>query len=152
MNGVAGKESGMATVAGMWWGSVVGCALVWSVGVAAVGQPPTQTPRAVAAKMTNPVPSTPASIASGQALYGKYCRFCHGATAQGDSPSAPKDMKPSNLTDATWDRGSSPGEIFVVIQEGAGPEFKMKGLKGKVSEQDTWHIVNYVRSLGGVAK
>jgi len=142
----------MARVSGMWWGSAVACALVWSVGLAAGQQPPTQTPRAVAAKMTNPVASNPASIASGQALYGKYCRFCHGATAQGDSPSAPKDMKPSNLTDTTWDRGSSPGEIFTVIQEGAGPEFKMKGLKGKVTDQDTWHLVNYVRSLGGVAK
>ena len=85
--------------------------------------------------MTSPVPSTPASIASGQALYGKDRRFCHGATAQGDSPSAPKDMKPSDLTDATWDCGSSPGEIFTVIEEGAGPEFKMKGLKGKVGDQ-----------------
>ena len=129
------------------------CALVGSVAVAAGGQPPPQqTPRAVAAKLTSPVASNAASIAAGQALYGKYCRFCHGATGRGDSPSAPKDIKPSNLTDETWDRGSSPGEIFVVIQEGAGPEFKMKGLKGKVSDQDTWHLVNYVRSLGGVAK
>jgi hypothetical protein len=61
-------------------------------------------------------------------------------------------MKPSNLTDATWDRGSTDGEIFVVIQEGAGPDYKMKGLKGKISDQDTWHVVNYVRSLGGVNK
>ena len=143
----------MARVAGMWWGSAVACALVWSVAVAAgEQQPPAQTPRAVAAKITNPVASNPASIAAGQALYGKYCRFCHGATGLGDSPSAPKDMKPASLADTTWDRGSSPGEIFVVIQEGAGPEFKMKGLKGKVSDQDTWHLVNYVRSLGGVAK
>jgi cytochrome c len=143
----------MVRVARSWWSGVAACALAWSVGlVTASGQPPTQTPRAVAAKMNNPVAANPASIASGQALYGKYCRFCHGATGLGDGPQAPKDMKPSNLTDTTWDRGSSPGEIFVVIQEGAGPDFKMKGLKGKLSEQDTWHVVNYVRSLGGVAK
>jgi len=110
------------------------------------------TPRAAAAKLKNPVASNAASIATGQQLYQKYCRFCHGATGRGDSPSAPKDMKPSNLADATWDRGSTDGEIFVVIQEGAGPDYKMKGLKGKVSDQDTWHLVNYVRSLGGVAK
>ena len=61
-------------------------------------------------------------------------------------------MKPSNLTDATWDRGSTDGEIFIVIQEGAGPEYKMKGLKGKIGDQDTWHLVNYVRSLGGAKK
>ena len=56
------------------------------------------------------------------------------------------------LTDATWDRGSTDGEIFTVIQEGAGPDYKMKGLKGKLSEQDTWHLVNYVRSLSGAQK
>ena len=126
------------------------CALVGSVAVAAGGQQ--QTPRAVAAKLTNPVAANPASIAAGQALYSKYCRFCHGTSGRGDGPQAPKDVQPSDLTDTTWERGSSPGEIFVVIQEGAGPEFKMKGLKGKVSDQDTWHLVNYVRSLGGVAK
>jgi mono/diheme cytochrome c family protein len=111
-----------------------------------------QTPRAEAAKMKNPVAASAASVATGQALFQKYCRFCHGATGNGVSPMAPKDMTPPDLTDGVWDRGSSDGEIFVVIQEGAGPEFKMKGLKGKISEQDTWHLVNYVRSLGGVKK
>ncbi|MCC7178294.1 MAG: c-type cytochrome [Acidobacteria bacterium] len=129
------------------WGAMV--AVMW-LGLTASAEQ--TTPRAAAAKLKNPVASNAASIATGQQLYQKYCRFCHGATGRGDSPSAPKDMKPSNLADATWDRGSTDGEIFVVIQEGAGPDYKMKGLKGKVSDQDTWHLVNYVRSLGGVAK
>lgn len=132
-----------------------GITTVWVFGMAiglAAQAAPQQTPRAVAAKLKNPVAANAASVATGQQLYQKYCRFCHGATGRGDSPSAPKDMKPSNLADTTWDRGSSDGEIFVVIQEGAGPEFKMKGLKGKLGDQDTWHLVNYVRSLGGVAK
>jgi cytochrome c len=110
------------------------------------------TTRAVAAKLKNPVPTSAASIASGQAVFQKYCRFCHGATGKGDSAAAPKDMKPSNLADATWDRGGSDGEIFVVIQEGAGPDYKMKGLKGKLADQDTWHLVNFVRSLGSAQK
>ena len=134
---------------------VVWCGIVaWSLGlVAAMAAHDGQTtPRAEAAKLKNPIPANAASIAAGQALYSKYCRFCHGTTGKGDGPSAPKDVKPSNLTDATWDRGSSDGEIFAVIQEGAGPDFKMKGLKGKVSDTDTWHLVNYVRSLGGVKK
>lgn len=121
-------------------------ALALTAGVAlADGQ---VTPRATAAKLKNPVAANAASVASGQQLYQKYCRFCHGATGRGDSPAAPKDMKPSNLADATWDRGSTDGEIFTVIQEGAGPEYKMKGLKGKITDQDTWHLVNFVRSLG----
>lgn len=108
--------------------------------------------RAQAAKLKNPVAATPASVTAGQQLYQKYCRFCHGATGRADSPAAPKDMKPSNLADAVWDRGSTDGEIFLVIQEGAGPLFQMKGLKGKLTDQDTWHIVNFVRSLDSATK
>jgi cytochrome c len=131
-------------------GGIAGWSLMLSIGLLAGGEQTTS--RAVAAKLKNPVATSTASVASGQALYAKYCRFCHGASGRGDSASAPKGMMPSNLTDATWDRGASDGEIYTVIQEGAGPDFKMKGLKGKITDQDTWHLVNYVRSLAGAQK
>jgi mono/diheme cytochrome c family protein len=105
-----------------------------------------------ARKLKNPVSATPASITAGEALYKKYCQFCHGPTGRGDGAQTPKGMEPANLTDAVWDRGDSDGEIFTVIQEGAGPKFQMKGLKGKLSPPDTWHVVNYVRKLGADAK
>jgi mono/diheme cytochrome c family protein len=101
-----------------------------------------------ARKLKNPVPPTPESVAAGQALFQKNCRFCHNADAKGNGPMAPKDTHPSDLTDAKWDRGSTDGEIFAVIQNGAGPKFDMKGYKGKISDTDTWNIVNYLRSLG----
>ena len=99
-------------------------------------------------KMKNPVPATPESVAAGKALFQKNCRFCHGAEGKGNGPMAPEGTHPSDLTDAKWDRGSTDGEIFLVIREGAGPKFDMKGFKSKLSEPDTWNIVNYVRSLG----
>jgi mono/diheme cytochrome c family protein len=103
---------------------------------------------AEARKMKNPVASTSASVDAGKAAYQKYCRFCHGAEGLGDGPSAPKGSKPSNLADAEWVRGSSDGEIFVVLRDGAGPKFEMKGFKGRMTDQDMWHVVNYIRSLG----
>src|SRR6185369_7275450 len=99
-------------------------------------------------KMKNPVASSADSIASGQALFTKNCRFCHGADAKGDGPMAPKDTHPSDLTDAKWDRGSTDGEIFAVIRDGAGPKFDMKGYKSKMTEPEMWNIVNYLRSVG----
>ena len=110
--------------------------------------PPKEVP-AEARKMKAAFPSSPAAIASGKVLYAKYCRFCHGETGLGDSKMAPKNMKPSNLADTTWTRGSSEGEIFWVIQNGAPPEYHMKGLKGKITDADTWNLVHFVRSLGG---
>jgi mono/diheme cytochrome c family protein len=98
-------------------------------------------------KLKNPVAATPASIASGQQTFQKMCAFCHGKDGTGKGAMAPKTMTPSNLADTAWDRGSSDGEIFLVLQDGAGPKFEMKGLKGKVADQELWNVVNYVRSL-----
>jgi mono/diheme cytochrome c family protein len=105
-----------------------------------------------AKKMKSAVASSAASIEAGAQLYQKRCRFCHGTTGKGDSTMAPKTMQPSNLTDTTWTRGSSEGEIFWVIQNGAPPKYDMKGLKGQITDTDAWNLVNYVRSLGGVPK
>lgn len=99
-------------------------------------------------KIKNPVASSPASIAAGQALFAKNCRFCHNADAKGNGPMAPKDTHPSDLTDAKWDRGSTDGELFLVLRDGAGPEFTMKGYKGRLSDTDMWNIVVFLRSLG----
>ena len=98
--------------------------------------------------LKNPVPTSAASIAAGQALYTKNCQFCNGPKALGDGPLAPKDSHPADLTDATWVRGSTDGEIFKVIMEGAGPELKMKGVKGRIPDNDVWNLVNFLRSLG----
>ena len=132
-------------------------ALAWSVaiGVSLMAQTPNALPQSVpveAKKMKAAFPTSPAAIEAGKQLYGKFCRFCHGDTGAGDSKMAPKTMQPSNLTDKTWTRGSSEGEIFWIIQNGAPPKYDMKGLKGKLTDQDTWNLVHFVRTLGGVPK
>jgi mono/diheme cytochrome c family protein len=100
-----------------------------------------------AKKVKNPVASSPASIAAGKAAFTKNCRFCHGAEAKGNGPMAPEGTHPSDLTDDKWDRGSTDGEIFAVISNGAGPKFDMKGYKSKMSETEIWNVVNFLRSL-----
>jgi mono/diheme cytochrome c family protein len=123
---------------------VIGCIAISSAIVAA--QNPGGSPEA--RKMRNPAAPTAASIEKGAQLYKKNCEFCHGPKGLGDGKLAPKDVHPANLTDTEWVRGSTDGEIFAVIANGAGPEFKMKGVKGRVSDPDIWHIVNYIRTLG----
>ena len=101
-----------------------------------------------ASAIKNPVPTTAASVTAGAATYKKYCAFCHGVAAEGDGPLAPEDSNPPDLTDATWVHGSTDGEIFTVIADGAGANSLMVPFKGKMPDQDLWHIVNYLRSLG----
>ena len=123
-----------------------GLLLAFATVTAAFAQNPGGNPEA--AKMKNPVAASPESIAKGKELYSKNCRFCHGADAKGNGPMAPQGTHPADLTDAKWDRGSTDGEIFAVIRDGAGPRFDMKGYKTKLSETDMWNIVNYLRSIG----
>ena len=139
-------------VRGLLGGLVLASAV--SMGAPVIAQAPAgpaEVP-AEAKKMKSAVPSSQASIDAGAQLYQEYCRFCHGNTGKGDSKTAPKDMQPSDLTDTTWVRGSSEGEIYWIIQNGAPPKYQMKGLKNKLSDTDTWNLVNFVRSLGGVQK
>ncbi len=141
--------SGLLACVVLLWAVATASSVLAQAGAAPTG--PAKVP-AEAKKMKAAFASSPAAIDAGKVLFAKYCRFCHGNTGAGDSTMAPKTMKPSNLTDAVWTRGSSEGEIFWVIQNGAPPKYDMKGLKGKLTDTDTWNLVHFVRSLGGAGK
>jgi hypothetical protein len=59
------------------------------------------------------------------------------------------ELKPSDLTDDRWEHGSSDGEIFVFIRDGAVGSGAMKGLNGRpgVGPAEMWNLVNYIRSI-----
>lgn len=104
-----------------------------------------------AEKLVNAVPRMPESVKAGGALYAKLCSNCHGPNGLGNGRLAPAmaayGARPSNLTDNDWQHGSSDGEIFVVIRDGVGPDFHMPKFQGKLSDEEMWHVVNYVRSI-----
>ena len=77
------------------------------------------------------VASSTASVLAGQRTFQKMCAFCHGKDAAGNGPMAPKGTNPSSLIDDEWNRGGTDGEIFLVLRDGAGPKFEMKGYKGR---------------------
>jgi mono/diheme cytochrome c family protein len=104
-----------------------------------------------AAKLKNPVPVNAASLATGKKLFTTNCASCHGDTGKGDGKSAATlNPKPSDLTDSTWKHGPSDGEMFTVIRDGAR-QTSMRGYAGKLTSQELWSVVNYVRSLGPAA-
>ena len=99
-----------------------------------------------AAKVKNPVAMSPESIAAGEALYMKRCRGCHGRDAAGGPPKEAGDHPASNLIDDQWDHGGTDGEIFYVIRNGVPPELVMEPWDDRLSETDTWNVVNFLRS------
>jgi mono/diheme cytochrome c family protein len=107
-----------------------------------------------AAKLTNPVASTPESIAAGKKSYDVNCAACHGNMAQGAVKAGviisiieeQGRRQPPDLTDDQWDYGSSDGEIYAVIKKGVPPTM-MAGWDGRIPDNDIWNIVNYIRTL-----
>ncbi|HEY7499580.1 MAG TPA: PQQ-dependent sugar dehydrogenase [Vicinamibacterales bacterium] len=107
-----------------------------------------------AAKLKNPVPSTPESIAAGRKAYDANCAACHGNMAQGaEKAGVPISIiqeqggkQPPDLTDDKTDYGSTDGEIYAIVKKGIPPTM-MAGWDGRISDTEIWSIVNYLRAL-----
>jgi cbb3-type cytochrome c oxidase subunit III len=101
---------------------------------------------AEAQKLKNPLPSDAESVEAGKKLYQRHCASCHGAGAKGDGGMSLSGGTPSDLTDETWDYGSTDGEIFVAIRDGVSAD--MLAYKEKLNEKQIWQVVTFLRSLG----
>ena len=129
--------------------ALAGVGVIVFGGTGLLGQPPATAPPASAIK--NPVAATGKSIDSGRKLFQQYCKACHGADATGSGPLTPKDVHPPNLADDEWAHGPTDGEIFTNIRNGIAPGFDMQPWKSKMTAEEIWNVVNYLRSLEGAA-
>ena len=111
-------------------------------------QGPRRNPEAQ--KLKNPVAVDAESIEAGKKLYQRHCASCHGPQAKGDGGMALSGGTPSDLTDETWDYGSTDGEIFVAIRDGVSSD--MLAYKEKLDEKQIWQLVNFIRSIGPKSK
>ncbi len=97
----------------------------------------------------NPNEATADSIAAGRRVYTRFCASCHGRSGEGDGAGAFGDVPPANLVDDEWVYGGeTDGEIFKTIAEGVPPDYFMEEWAGRVSNDDIWNIVNFLRDLG----
>jgi len=95
----------------------------------------------------NPIATSEESVTAGRTIYGRFCRSCHGQRADGRGMAAPPGSRPANLIDAEWDYGSSDAEIFKVLKEGIPPKYDMDAWEGRISDDDMWNVINYLRDL-----
>lgn len=96
----------------------------------------------------NPVPATEESITKGRVVYTRFCRSCHGTEGKGDGGGGADGVTVANLVDDTWDHGGADEEIFKTITEGVPPDLYMEPWEGRISEEDIWNVINYIRDLG----
>jgi len=105
-----------------------------------------------AAGMPNPVKATPQAIPLGRIYYGYYCQHCHGPNGDGDGAVAPSYVPaPGALTTAKV-QAMSDGALCFAMVVGAGHESprRERALEPTVALDRRWHIVLYLRTLGGV--
>lgn len=98
-------------------------------------------------KLENPIPADEESIARGQEMYEIHCLVCHGPEGRGEGTVSTyfQEKKPADLT-ADNVLMENDGAIFMTITDGVGET--MPALRGNLSVEDRWHVVNYVKTLG----
>ncbi len=123
-----------------------------AIGGGALARQGVQNPEA--AKLANPVGSTPESLGVGKRAYDTNCAACHGNMAQGAAKAGiaisiiaeQGGKQPPDLTDSQWDHGSTDGEIFTAIKKGVPPSM-MAGWEGRLSDTEIWSVVNFLRAV-----
>jgi mono/diheme cytochrome c family protein len=93
-----------------------------------------------------PVPYTAKSIARGKQFYLIYCVACHDQDGKGLGRRDFSGTPPADLTDPdAWSHGTSPEAVFSDIREGTKDD--MPAFKDRLTDEQVWHVVNFVRSL-----
>jgi mono/diheme cytochrome c family protein len=98
----------------------------------------------------NPVASSAESVAKGKELYLSpdkgNCVFCHGETGSGNQETLPRlRRKPADISNKERMSSMTDGEVFWKITKGINGI--MPAGEKKMTEEERWHVVNYVRTL-----
>jgi mono/diheme cytochrome c family protein len=95
--------------------------------------------------------ASPEARNRGEALYVAHCALCHGVHADGQGVRREGfSTPPANFTDPLWQKRTSTRHIFYAIREGVRGT-AMPSWSGALTEDQTWDLVAYLRSVGGEA-
>ncbi len=107
-------------------------------------------PPPVAVPSRNPVPLTAESVKAGQRLYEAHCAACHGPQGTGDGPAAVGlARKPADLR--LHVPMHSDGQLYLWVTLGV-PGTPMPAFADRLSDQERWQVVHYLRVLALIAR
>lgn len=143
------------------WGLLLGLIAVLSAGCTADQKPSKlETAMATMAKdvaipiqakdRQNPLPRSQEVVQEGQVIFGQACALCHGANARAQTELGRAMYPPAIDLTSPHVRSWSDAELFWIIQNG----IRMTGMpawRGRISEEDTWKLIHFLRNLPEVA-
>lgn len=95
-------------------------------------------------ELKNPLEISDRVLNAGKQIYAQLCAVCHGNKGAGDGiTAAALQPKPADFTLVTFQEQTD-GAIYHKIREGRPP---MPGFETQLTEQQTWAIVHYLRTL-----
>lgn len=110
---------------------------------------PLSVPQAHAQTQANPLEFNVATIKRGRQFYTIHCVSCHGQDGRGDTEMREfLKTAPSDLTDEMWLYGGHDAALFDVVRSGR-IERDMPAFADKLTDERIWHVVSYLRYLGG---
>lgn len=99
------------------------------------------------AEIVNPIPPNADSVATGSALFQTNCVPCHGVTGKGDGPvGLTLSPRPADLSQHAVPGVHTDGQLYLWISDGF-PGSVMPAFRGALSEEERWHLVNFMRTL-----
>ena len=93
----------------------------------------------------NPIPPSSESVYVGRALYETHCLLCHGVGGAGDGPSA-ATMNPPPADLIVHVPLHPDSALFQFVRDGISGT-AMPALGDKLSDEEIWHIINYIQTL-----
>jgi copper transport protein len=104
-------------------------------------------PPEAAADPINPIAPNVVSVEAGRAIYQSQCVSCHGAAGKGDGPvGLTLNPRPADLALHAVPGVHADGQLYEWITNGF-PGSVMPAFKDKLSEDDRWNLVNFLRTL-----
>lgn len=111
--------------------------------------------RAMNEIISNPYPITDAGLGRAKGLYDINCGICHGAKGDGEgylvsekNPNAVYPAQPANLISDEFVNASN-GRFYHAIMHGKNV---MGGYADKLSYEERWQVIHYIRSLQAKSK
>lgn len=106
-----------------------------------------RSPSTEQAGLVNPIPPNEMSIAQGRILFETNCAPCHGETGLGDGPvGITLNPRPADLTQHAIPGVHPDGQLYLWISDGF-PGSVMPKFRTALSDDERWHLVNYMRTL-----